>query len=498
MIELDWLKRWKLYAPDSIALQEGETKRCFTYSELFDLSVKAAELLAERYRIRKGDRVAVFSQNRSEYVALFFGLQRLGAILVPLNFRLTSREVNHILGDCAPKMFIYESEFESLVAELDPVNRSEVLSFDGFCAQLATIGVSKAERFEGRFDDPCMIIYTAGTTGFPKGAIVTPKMMFWNSTNTTMRLNLTDQDVTPIFLPMFHTSGWHVLTTPFFHRGGKIILLKKFDADLILKICEEEKVTVLFGVPTTMDRLVHSTRFASADLSHIRYAIVGGEPMPIELINIWEKKGIPIRQGYGLTEFGPNVFSLNERDSTRKIGSIGFPNFYVDAKVVDDHGLELAREKVGELILRGPSCTPGYWNHPEASAEAIKGGWFFTGDLVKQDEEGYFYVVGRKKDMYKSGGENVYPAEIENVIHKLKGIHEVAVVGVPDEKWGEVGRAFVSLETGFKISQEDVLKHCQINLARFKIPTHVVFLEDLPKSESGKVLKRKLLEMAST
>ena len=495
MIELDWLKRWSLYSPNAVALQEGDGNKAFSYSELFTRSQKAAHLLSTRYGVRKGDRVAVFSQNRAEYVVLFFGLQRLGAILAPLNFRLTAREVNQILGDCSAKLLIFESEFETIVSELDPVNRPEILDFENFWSQLDTVERAKEDFFDGQFDDPCMIIYTAGTTGFPKGAVITHKMIFWNSVNTSMRLNLTGQDVTPIFLPMFHTSGWHVLTTPLFHRGAKIILLKKFDPELILSLCEKEKVTILFGVPTTMDRLAHSPNFERADLSTVRYAIVGGEPMPIELIQTWERKGIPIRQGYGLTEFGPGVFSLSESDSHRKIGSIGFPNFYVDAKVVDDNGIGVERGNVGELVLKGPSCSPGYWNNPKATAETIKAEWFFTGDLVRQDLDGYFYVIGRKKDMYKSGGENVYPAEVEQVIYKLPGIHEVAVIGVKDSKWGEVGRAFVSLEPNHRLSEDDVLKHCQANLAKFKIPAKIFFVDDLPKSESGKVLKRKLGEM---
>ncbi|MGE4133815.1 MAG: long-chain fatty acid--CoA ligase [Bdellovibrionales bacterium] len=495
-MEVDWLKRWAHLSPQAVALEEGESREQLTYAELFSLSLRGAELLHSKYCIRKGDRVAVFSQNRIEYVALFFAVQRLGAILVPINFRLTPRETGQILADCAPQVLIFEKEFKEGIMALNTGLSPETVEFESFWSELKSSTGMSADFFESGFADPCMIIFTAGTTGFPKGAIITPQMMFWNSVNTTMRLNITDQDVTVIFLPMFHTSGWHVLTTPFLHRGAKVIVLKKFDPDLILKLCQEEKVSVLFGVPTTMDRLAHAGQFKQTDLSNIRYAIVGGEPMPLELIKIWqEEKRIPIRQGYGLTEFGPGVFSLSERDSVRKIGSIGFPNFYVDARVVDAHGQDVDRDAIGELILKGPSCSPGYWNHPEATNETIKDGWFFTGDLVRQDGEGYFYVVGRKKDMYKSGGENVYPAEVEQVIHKLSGVREVAVVGVPDEKWGEVGRAFLSLEPGLYLTEYDVLQHCQANLAKFKIPQKIVFLEALPKSDSGKILKRQLQEM---
>jgi fatty-acyl-CoA synthase len=306
-------------------------------------------------------------------------------------------------------------------------------------------------------------------------------------------LNLSQQDCTVIFLPFFHTGGWNVLTTPILHRGGTIVLLKKFDSDKILQLSESENATILFGVPTTMDMMARSPIFEKVNLSKVRYAIVGGEPMPVGLIKTWDQKGVPIRQGYGLTEFGPNVFSLNEEDVIRKIGSIGFPNFYIDAKVVDNDGNELGADHIGELVLRGPMCMQSYWKNEKATRETIKNGWLHTGDLVRCDSEGYFYVVGRKKDMFISGGENVYPPELEQVIRTLPGVREVAVVGVPDDKWGEVGKAFV-VKDDKQITEQDLHSHCLKNLAKFKIPKYFVFLNELPKGDSGKILKRKLLE----
>ena len=251
----------------------------------------------------------------------------------------------------------------------------------------------------------------------------------------------------------------------------------------------------MFGVPTTMDMMARSPLFDKVNLSTVRYSIVGGEPMPIELIKVWDKKGIPIRQGYGLTEFGPNVFSLNEEDSIRKIGSIGFPNFYIEAKVVDNEGKELRDNEVGELVLRGPMCMQGYWHNDKATQDTIKEGWLYTGDLVRRDPEGYYYVVGRKKDMFISGGENVYPTEIEQILHAHPAVMEVAVIGVPDEKWGEVGKAFLVLNDN-KVTVDDIQKYCLQNLAKFKIPKHFVFLNSLPKGDSGKILKKKLTEYA--
>lgn len=495
--ELDWLKRWNLYAPDSIAIKDGETGREVTYGEFHRLASAGADFLREEHGIGPGDRVAAFAANELEYVFLFFALQRLGAILVPVNFRLTPREVEHILADCDAKLLIYQDDLAPVIEAVPAAARPKALRpllGAGSFAEKIVERPAREVPFDGRPDDACMIIYTSGTTGAPKGAVLTNQMLFWNSVNTTLRLNISQTDATVIFLPFFHTGGWNVLTTPFLHRGAKVIFLKKFDADRILELSESEKCTLLFGVPTTMDMMARSPKFGSSSLKSIRYAIVGGEPMPVELIRTWHDKGVPIRQGYGLTEFGPNVFSLNEEDAIRKIGSIGFPNFYVDTRIVDDEGRDVAANEVGELILRGPMAMKGYWRNDKATAETLKDGWLHTGDLVRRDDEGYVYVVGRKKDMFKSGGENVYPVELEQVIRQVPGVREAAVIGVPDEKWGEVGKAFVvkDLDT---LTEEHLREFCQRNLAKFKIPKHFVFLPGLPKGDSGKILKKALRDL---
>jgi fatty-acyl-CoA synthase len=514
-IELDWLKQWARYAPASIAFKDAErVGHDYSYASLYFLSCRIAEKLRAKFDVVKGQRVAVLATNEIEYVALFFALQRLGAVMVPVNFRLTAREIAHVLNDSGASLVIHQEQFRDVLDKVPDGNAPEKRwSFDAdgglasfaateLAAYRAAGGDEKirtgqplwAHAFAGEFDSPCMILYTSGTTGAAKGAVVTNKMLHWNSINTGLRLNLTQKDAALSFLPFFHTGGWNVLVTPFVHRGARTILLKKFDAAKVLELCESERVTVLFGVPTTMDMIARETNFKKADLSTVRYAVVGGEPMPIELIKIWQDKGVPVRQGYGLTEFGPNVFSLNEEDSIRKIGSIGFPNFNIETRVVDSDGHDVPVGEIGELILRGPVCTPGYWNNPEATASAIRDGWLHTGDLVRRDEDGYFYVAGRKKDMFISGGENVYPVEIERYLSSHPAIGEVAVVGVPDPKWGEVGKAYIALKVGQSLSADDVLTYCSGNLAKYKIPRHVQFLPELPKGDSGKILKRKLTE----
>lgn len=496
-MELDWLKKWDMYSPQGVALLDGETDHQLTYAELYKKAKQAAAYLKNQFQISKGDRVAVMATNELEHVVLLFACQRLGAILIPVNFRLTPREVAHILKDSSPKLFLYQNDYEGLVQELSAHVALPAKAFftgEGSFFSAAYSHIEEYAKFDGMTQDPCMIIYTSGTTGAPKGALLSNSMLFWNSINTTLRLNINQSDCFVSFLPFFHTGGFNVLTTPYLHRGAKVVVVKKFDADRILELSAKHKATLLFGVPTTMDLLSQSPLFASADLSSIRYAIVGGEPMPIKLIEKWHEKKIPIRQGYGLTEFGPNVFSLNEQDAIRKKGSIGFPNFYIEAKVVDDNNSEVGNEEVGELVLKGPSCMLGYWNNLEATAKTIVDGWLHTGDLVRKDSEGYFYVVGRKKDMYKSGGENVYPPELEQVLRQMPEIKEAAVIGVKDEKWGEVGRAFI-VAAAPNLTEELVLKFCQSNLAKFKIPKYFTFVKELPKGESGKILKRQLPEL---
>jgi fatty-acyl-CoA synthase len=499
-IRTDWFERWALYSPDQLAITDQESGRQFTYATAYRIISRCARVLREEFAVATGDRVAILASNEVEYIFLFFAVQKLGAILVPVNYRLTAREVSHVLRDAAPALFLWQEQFAETVSGLDgDVRELQTKRFDGADSLITRMFneslSSEPIRQEADFDAPCMILYTSGTTGAPKGAVITHGMLFWNSINTGMRLNLVQTDVTLTFAPFFHTGGWNVLTTPFLHRGAHVVLLKKFDADEVLTLCDRLSVSILFGVPTMMDMMANAEVFAQVSLESVRYAIVGGEAMPLALIRTWQQKGVPIRQGYGLTEFGPNVFSLNEEDAERKIGSIGFPNFYVDTRVVTDDGRDCADDEVGELLLRGPVCMPGYWNNSEATQATISGGWLHTGDLVRRDPDGYFFVVDRKKDMFISGAENVYPAEIEHFLRAHPKVRSVAVTGVPDERWGEAGKAWIVLEEGDEATVEEILSYCRGGLAKFKIPKHVVFLDALPVSDSGKILKKKLRQM---
>lgn len=496
--QTDWLKKWAEYTPGKMFLREHNTDARWTYSDFNNRANNLASYLRDELKIKRGERIAVYSKNRAEYVLLFFACVKTGAILVPLNFRLTPVELDTLISDADPVLFFYEKEFEQQIGEIKSLKniklKKDFNDLSPFLFNNAS-PVNFAPDHLFTEDDPVMILYTAGTTGLSKGVIINHRMLFWNAVNTGLRLDLNSNDHTQSFAPFFHTGGWNVLFTPFVLHGASHTILTGFDADLILQLMENEKATILFGVPTMLQMMADSPYFDKVDLSSVRYAIVGGAPMPIPLINKWHGKGIYIRQGYGLTEVGPNCFSLHQDDAIRKRGSIGFPNFYVDAKIMNDKGVECRPGEVGELWMRSPIVTPGYWKKDKETSESITDGWFHTGDLVKRDEENYFYVVDRKKNMYISGGENVYPAEIEKFLYTNPEIKEVAVIGVPDDKWGEVGKAYVVLNEPGSINENELLDFCAGKLAKYKIPKFIGFIEELPKNDAGKIDKKELLQI---
>lgn len=498
MLATDWCEKWAQYSPKKLFLREHSTGLEWTYKDFNDRAEALAQHLTKDLGLKKGDRIGVYSKNRAEFILLFVACVKTGTILVPLNFRLTPRELDTLIGDAEPALFLYEACFADEVKRLNTLDaipvKAEVESLRRFLAE--DIGtVIPGQREDISFDQTVMILYTAGTTGLSKGVMITHRQIFWNAINTVLRLNLTENDHTQSYAPFFHTGGWNVLFTPFLFVGGSHTILNSFDSDLILELMEKEKTTLLFGVPTMLQMMSDSPKFETTDFSSVRFAIVGGAPMPIPLINIWHKKGIAIRQGFGLTEVGPNCFSLHQDDAIRKKGSIGFPNFYIEAKIVDENGNELPHDTPGELWLKSPVVTEGYWRKPKETAETITDGWFHTGDILIRDEEGYFFVVDRKKNMYISGGENVYPSEIEKYLYANPAVKECAVIGVADERWGETGKAFVVLNAGHTLTPEEIITYCREGLAKYKIPKSVVLMDSLPKNEAGKINRQELVKI---
>jgi fatty-acyl-CoA synthase len=491
----DWVAKWALYSPEKTALKEYDTGRSITYFALHRWSALIASHWTTDLGLRRGDRVAILADFCLEYVAMFCAAQKTGIILVPLNYRLAAPEISHILRDCTPALLITEGKYAHLTGQYE--GRKQNLNFEDLNSSIPP-DITSYTPCISEEDDPVFILYTAGTTGQPKGVKYSHKMLFWNSINTSISLLLNTESRTVNVMPPFHTGGWNVLLTPFLHHGAYTCICRKFDAAVVLELLEKERATIFMGVPTMLQMIAQQEGFDGADFSGLHYIIVGGEPMPIPLIEKYHHKGIAIRQGYGMTEVGPNLTSLHQDDAVRKIGSIGRPNFYVQVRIADEKGNDCQVNEPGELWLKGPMVTPGYLNNPEMTGQAFSadGEWFKTGDMVRQDEEQYLFVVDRIKNMYISGGENVYPAEIEKVLIKLKGVKECTVIGVKDEKWGETGKAFLVMESGVPPYTEEELKtYCRQQLAKFKVPTYFEYLEALPKNDAGKIDKKQLRKM---
>lgn len=514
MNQWNWIERWALYAPEKQAVREYETNRSLTYAEFYACiqscvqwlySVLAHQGDVETYAECKGLRIAIYAENSLEHFILFGVAQCLGIILVPLNYRSAPPEIAHYVHDIAPSLIIVEEMFAPILQPC-AVSAERIIPLADLQHRVAEWKQQHANSKNPRSQeystssfpeiyeqDPALILYTGGSTGLPKGVMYTHGMALWNSINTGLRLSLTEQDHTITCLPLFHTGGFHVLSTPFLHHGASLLLMKSFSAEVVTRLLEEESVTVFMGVPTILKMMAETQAFQSVRLTHLRYFIVGGEPMPIPLIETWQnEKGVAVRQGFGMTESGPNLFSLHQNDAMRKIGSIGFPNFYVETKLLNDQDEEVKRGEHGELFVRGPMNTIGYWNNEEATRATLRDGWLATGDIMRQDEEGFFYVVDRKKNMYISGGENVYPAEVERVLNAHPALRECAITAVPDAQWGETGKAWIVLHEGQSVSEEELLQYLRSHVARYKCPKHIIFLDQLPKNDAGKIDRRAL------
>lgn len=498
MNSFDWISKWALYSPDKTAFKEYETVRSITYLQLNTKANKLAAYVQSEFNLVCGDRIAVLAENNLEYIILFAVAQKIGITIVPLNYRLSPREINYLIDNSKPKLIYTEEGFLHKVESEEAYKQCKYkFTLESLHAVLSELDVSGTEAYkknEFNEDHPLFLIYTSGTTAFPKGAIYSHKMLYWNAINTHLRLDIVSSDRAINCAPPFHTGSWNVLLTPFILHGAYTLLMRNFDARAVNEEIQKDQHTIFWGVPTMLRMMSEAENFQSTDFSRLRYFIVGGEAMPIPLINLWAKKSVPVRQGYGLTEVGPNVTSLNEEDVIRKQGSIGKANFFYTVKLVDENLKDVGVNEIGEFLIKAPTVTPGYWNNAEATEKTILDGWFRTGDLMRQDEEGYLYVVDRIKNMYISGGENVYPAEVEHYIQKFKGVSEIAIIGIPDEKWGESGKAFIVKKKDQDFSAEDIFNFCKGNLAKYKIPKQIEFIESLPKTESGKI-DRKALKM---
>ncbi len=493
----DWLDKRALLTPERIALQDAGTGEEITYAEWNQKANRTANYL-QRLGVRKGDRISVYASNCVAYLDLLFACGKTGAILHNLNWRLTVHELKSILVDASPKILFYSSEWCEQVNQLRSAVTGcpfvalgeKAVPGDGHFSERDTNASTLPERPALSMDDAWGIFYTGGTTGLPKGAILTHGNMTWNSINTVVSWGITSEDSAPLQLPLFHIGGPNIFMLPLVHVGGKTILCKEFNLEQTFDLIEEGGITHFVGVPTMYVMMQQHPRWQSTDFSKLKLVISGGASCPLPVMQKFWDKGIDFKMGYGLTEASGNNFWLPPKDVQRKIGSVGFPIFHIDMKVVREDGSVCSANEEGELLIRGPHITPGYWNKPEETAKTIIDGWLHTGDIARTDDEGYFYVIGRSKDMFISGGENVYPAEVESIMHAHPAVAEAALIGIPHEKWGEVGKAFVVIEQGCSLTENELLDFMRERLAKYKIPQSIVFVKELPKTAIGKLDKK--------
>ncbi|MBR2819161.1 MAG: long-chain fatty acid--CoA ligase [Reyranella sp.] len=490
----DWITHHAGRRPGTLAIHDLQTGRKLTYRELDRRTGQLTAALAAR-GIGKGDRVALLAPNCPEYFELQFACGRLGAVMLPLNWRLTVPELEYILGDSTPKLLVHDRSFAGQAEALSK-NRLEIdpeRPDSAYERALAAAGTAPAP-VPLTHDDIGMVMYTSGTTGHPKGAIITHGMVFWNCVNLGIPALITPETVQLVVLPLFHTGGLNCYANPVLHAGGTILIMRTFDPGQALDAIAEPAlgITHFFAVPAPYQFMMQHPKFQSADLSRLRVAGVGGAPCALSILETWTGRGVPLVQGWGMTETSPAGTMLDAADAIRKLGSAGKAMMHTAIRIVDDEGRDVAPDSIGELLIKGPNITPGYWNKPEATESAFTDGWLHTGDAARQDEEGFIYIVDRWKDMYISGGENVYPAEVENVLFQLPQVADAAIIGVPNERWGEVGMAIIVRKPDQPLVEADVIQHCLGRLAKFKVPQSVAFVDVLPRNATGKVLKREL------
>jgi len=505
-----WLRRWSEVCPDKHAIVCGE--QAVTYAELQREVTRTACWLQE-VGIEKGDRLAVVLENCPEFLFLFLACARLGAVFVPLNYRLSADELDYLLSHSRPRVLVCSSRFADVIRRLDFTSYRPVFTaaYVGDTPPVAeaglnfgeAIGACSADRTKvasllspSSPEDPQVIMYTSGTTGRPKGAVLSHRKTFFNCLNADIFFQLAFDDRMLIVLPMFHSGGLFIQACPCLYKGATIYLHDHFDPVRALQDIRRHAVTKFQGVPTVYRALLHAAAETGADLSSLRICAIGGEKVTSEIIAACLQKGLPLRQIMGQTETSILLWASTD-DLLAKPGTVGRPVFHADVAVFDGGGQILNAPAVGELGVRGSILMTEYWHDPEQTGKALRGEWLMTGDVAHQDEDGYFFLVDRAKDMYISGGENVYPAEVERVIGSCPGVLQAAVIGVADERWGEVGHAFV-IPDDSRITEVELLAYCGERLARYKLPRYVTFCSDLPRTALGKVQKFKLREMRQT
>lgn len=498
-MKLDFIGYHAWARPDRPAVVDLRTGETVDYRTLDALVARTAGLLHGRLGSPSGERVAALARNSLDLILLHYACERTGAIFTPLNWRLSAPELEVLVADAAPKLVVCEPEFADALA---PALASGgcgpplLIDRDPNPFRAAVMASAPAEPSPAAVTAPWTLLYTSGTTGKPKGVVITPEGALWGSLNLSQMVQIGPDSVMLCDPPFFHTVGLFAISRTALMVGATLVLSHRFSASATLAWLAEFGVTHYFGVPQIGQMLLDAPEFAHADLSRLKAVMMGGSPLPARVAEGFARRGVPVSNGFGMTEACSVMhMPLDLARIREKPSHVGQPAAGIEVRLVAPDGRDAPDGEVGELWLKGPSVTPGYWNQPEATAAAFTDGWFRSGDAARRDPDGTYQVVDRWKDMYISGGENVYPAEVEAAIAALPGVSEVAVVGAASPKWGEVGHAFVIAAAGDALTDAQVLAHCAARLAGYKRPASVRFVQDLPRTAVGKVRKDVLRRM---
>ena len=495
----DWIARQAGFAPDKPAIRfDGEE---ISYAALAGRIKAAARVLTRELGVSTGDRVAHLGLNSPDMLVLLFACARMGAIFTPMNWRLAPPEHAFILGHSGACILIADHEFIGHVAEIGTIVQDMPLASIGPPPpgwrdwNLLIDSAQGHDKSEGSYDDPVLLVYTSGTTGRPKGALLTQSNLFWNAVNSIHMHDMTSSDHVLTTIPLFHVGGMNIQTLPCLHAGGTVTLHARFDPAATLAAIAEDRPSLTVLVPAQMSALMSLPDWGTADLSALRFVTTGSMIVPVPLIEKFHARGLAMVQIYGSTETAPVVVYQTQADAERKLGSTGRAGLHSELRLVDEAGDDVPAGTKGEILIRGPQVMREYWGDPAATAEALQEGWYHSGDIGHLDEEGWLYVDERKKDVIISGGENIYPAELEAVLDECDLIAESAVVARADEQWGEIPVATIVLREAGAMDREAVLALFEGRIAHFKHPRDVLFMETLPRNVMGKVQKYLLREI---